>query len=186
MFKVSVCKGSLNIKCLNPLPWDPYVGDILMRTCRVLGETTRIVNVAWQPLQLPSLYWLTFVQFMACCLTAPSHYLEPMLINLQWSSVAFIWGQFCRKCSWYLSLIWVWKLLIQDLSPISQGQCIKNSVQCTSLIVPVMATRVTCTIVRSIRQNNSSGFRGYNTGSLNRACWYKHQARYLIFFHLSL
>ena len=37
---------------------------------------------------------------------------EPMLIYHQWSLVAIIWGQFHRKCSRYLPLTWVWKLLI--------------------------------------------------------------------------
>ena len=46
---------------------------------------------------------------------------EPMLTSHQWSLVAFIWKQFHRKCSRYLSLIWVWKLLIWYLSGISQG-----------------------------------------------------------------
>ena len=32
---------------------------------------------------------------------------EPMLTYHQWGIVAFTWGQFYRKCSRYLSLIWV-------------------------------------------------------------------------------
>ena len=41
---------------------------------------------------------------------------ESVLINHQWGHVAFTWGQFHRKCSKYLSLIWVWKWLIQHSS----------------------------------------------------------------------
>ena len=38
-----------------------------------------------------------------------------------WGIVAFAWGQFHRKCSRHLSLMWVWKLLIQGDSSISWG-----------------------------------------------------------------
>ena len=42
---------------------------------------------------------------MACCLTAPSHYLNQCwLINTGF--VLFTWGQFHRKCSRYLTLIY--------------------------------------------------------------------------------
>ena len=34
---------------------------------------------------------------------------------------ALNWGQFCSKCSRFLSSIWVWKLLIKVYSHISQG-----------------------------------------------------------------
>ena len=44
---------------------------------------------------------------------------EPMLTNHQWDLVTFPWGQFQRKCLRYLSLTWIWKLLIQDYSHIS-------------------------------------------------------------------
>ena len=41
----------------------------------------------------------------------------------KWGFVAFSWGQFHRKCSRYLSLIWVWRLVdvLQDYWHISQG-----------------------------------------------------------------
>ena len=35
---------------------------------------------------------------------------EPMLINHQWSSAAFTWGEFHKKWSIYLSLIGIWKI----------------------------------------------------------------------------
>ena len=38
--------------------------------------------------------------------------LEPILVSHLWYSVAFTWGQFHKKCCRYLSLIWVWKLLM--------------------------------------------------------------------------
>ena len=55
---------------------------------------------------------------------------EPMLADHQWSPVTFIWmaftrGQFQKKCSRYLSLILVWKLLLEDYSHISQEPMIK-------------------------------------------------------------
>ena len=46
---------------------------------------------------------------------------EPMLTYHHWSLVAFTWEQFHMKCSRYLPLIWVWKLLIWDCIHISQG-----------------------------------------------------------------
>ena len=48
---------------------------------------------------------------MACCLTAPSHYLSQCCLitrEVLWYSSEL--GQF--QCSGYLSLIWVWKVLI--------------------------------------------------------------------------
>ena len=39
---------------------------------------------------------------------------EPMLTYHQWSFMAFFWRQFHKKWSTFLSLIWVWKWLIQD------------------------------------------------------------------------
>ena len=46
---------------------------------------------------------------------------ELMLTDNQRGLVAFSWGQFHRKCPRYISLLWVWKLLIQHSSHISQG-----------------------------------------------------------------
>ena len=45
---------------------------------------------------------------------------EPMLTYHQWDLLAFTWGKFHQKCSRYLSLIWVWKLLIHYYDHISQ------------------------------------------------------------------
>ena len=42
-------------------------------------------------------------QVMACCLMAPSHYLNQYFTNHQWGLAPFTWGQFCR-CSRYLFL----------------------------------------------------------------------------------
>ena len=66
--------------------------------------------------------WSTLVQVMACCLIAPSHYLNqcsPMLYL-----VAFTFGQFNRKHLWDLSLIKVWKLLIHTATS-SRDQWVK-------------------------------------------------------------
>ena len=46
---------------------------------------------------------------------------EPVLINLQWSLVAFTWQHFHKKWSRYLCLIRVWKCPIQDYSHLSLG-----------------------------------------------------------------
>ena len=57
--------------------------------------------------------WTLDQTVVACCLMAPSCYLlNSMLTNHQLGLVAFIWGQFHRKCLRYLSLIWLWKLPI--------------------------------------------------------------------------
>ena len=52
----------------------------------------------------------TLAQAMACCLTAPSHYLNQMLTDHQWSPMTFIFGQFHKKCLNHESLKSVWKL----------------------------------------------------------------------------
>ena len=39
-----------------------------------------------------------------------------------WGLTTFIQGQFHRNCTRYLCLLWVWKLLMQNYSCISQGQ----------------------------------------------------------------
>ena len=44
---------------------------------------------------------------MACCLTAPSHYLNQCWL---WSPVTFIFGQFHKRCLNHQSLKSVWKL----------------------------------------------------------------------------
>ena len=63
----------------------------------------------------------TVAPVMACCLTAPSHYLNQCSTNHQWGLVAFTWEQFHRKCSRYLCLKWTSKLLIKDCSCNYQG-----------------------------------------------------------------
>ena len=60
----------------------------------------------------------TLPQVMACCLTAPSHYLNqcwPIISDVLWHSLE---GNFCR----YLSLSWVWQSLIWYCNYISQGR----------------------------------------------------------------
>ena len=51
--------------------------------------------------------WTTLAQVMACCLTAPSHYLNQCWLIR--GSVAYFWEQFRRNCSRYRFRIWVWK-----------------------------------------------------------------------------
>ena len=57
------------------------------------------------------------VHVMAYCLMAPKPLHEPMLTNHWWGLVELTWGQFHRRCSRYLSLIWVWKLLFNSSPP---------------------------------------------------------------------
>ena len=42
---------------------------------------------------------------------------EPKLTNHQLGLVAFTWGQFHRKWSRYLSLMWIWKITNFELQP---------------------------------------------------------------------
>ena len=57
---------------------------------------------------------------MACCLTAPSHYLN-QCINHRWGLVAFIWEKLYRKCSRYLFLIMSLKTTHLRLEPYLTG-----------------------------------------------------------------
>ena len=73
-----------------------------------------------------------------------TQYERPVISCLQsefWTSVDvspmrsfdFIWGQFCRKCSRYLSFIWVWRLLIKNYSCIWVAKSMhwkNNKTQC--------------------------------------------------------
>ena len=55
----------------------------------------------------------TLAQVMACCPTAPSHYLqEPMLTYHKYGPVTLIWGQFHKRYLSHWPLKSVWKLLI--------------------------------------------------------------------------
>ena len=58
----------------------------------------------------------TLAHVMACCLSALSHYHNQCSLII---SEVFGGGQFHWKGSWYLSLIWVWKLLIWNYTHIS-------------------------------------------------------------------
>ena len=77
--------------------------------------------------QWVNLLWLSDIDLgpycnrvMACWLhTKPLP--EPMLTYHSWGSVAFIWKQFHRKCSWYQSVKWVWKFHFYDNWRISLG-----------------------------------------------------------------
>ena len=53
----------------------------------------------------------TLVLVIACCLAAPSHYLNQCWLH-QWSPVTFILGQFHKGCLNHQSLKYVWQLHI--------------------------------------------------------------------------
>ena len=95
---------------------------------RPLSEPKKYIYITW-PRSVNSLWpsdtiWRqrsgsTLAQVMACCLMAPSHYLNQCwLIN---SPVTFILGQFHKRFLNYQSLKSVWKLHIQNFIQISQG-----------------------------------------------------------------
>ena len=54
---------------------------------------------------------------------------EPVLTNHHWSLLAFTWGQFHRKCSRYISLIWFWNLLIYDYSGITHHWHLRSQIK---------------------------------------------------------
>ena len=62
----------------------------------------------------------TLAQVMACCLTAPSHYLNQcwlIISEAQWHS---LW-QFYKRCLYHQSLKSVWKMHVWNFIQISQG-----------------------------------------------------------------
>ena len=81
----------------------------------------------WSPkLLLCWILWSTLVQVMACCLMAPSHYL-----NHCWTSHYWSWAIHLRAISQVMLKIsipdiWLHKLLIQDCSCIFQGPIISR------------------------------------------------------------
>ena len=68
----------------------------------------------------------TLAQVMACCLTAPSHYLNQCWLIIIWSQVTFIVGQFRKRCLNHQSLKSIWKVHIWNYIQISQGPMCKN------------------------------------------------------------
>ena len=85
----------------------------------VLAFKNGVQSVSLYPLWPSDTIWRqrsgsTLAQVMACCLTAPSHYLNQccswMLTDHQWSPVTFILGQFHKRCLNHRSLESVSKL----------------------------------------------------------------------------
>ena len=71
-----------------------------------------------------------------------------MLTNHPWGLAAFSGGKFHRKCSRWLSLIWVWKLLIKNYICISQGQWVKcNNAQWVATRVNVDSYTYKCGVI---------------------------------------
>ena len=64
--------------------------------------------------------WLTWVQVMACCLTAPSHYLNPHWLIISEFLCHLPEGSSTGNVQ-YLYLIWVWISLTENYSCISKG-----------------------------------------------------------------
>ena len=58
--------------------------------------------------------WSILFQVMACCLMAPSNYLNQCLSLVGFER--FTWGQFHMKCSRYIFLAWMMILKITDLT----------------------------------------------------------------------
>ena len=63
---------------------------------------------------------------------------QPMLTNNHWGLVAFTWGQFHRKCSRHLFLLWVWKLLIKIIVTFPGGQWVNLSPPSICIYAPVI------------------------------------------------
>ena len=71
---------------------------------------------------------------MACCLMAPNHYLNQCGLIISEVFRHSPEGSFEGNAQ--RSLIWVWKLLIQDHSCISQGWTIWRSIVCRHMVPP--------------------------------------------------
>ena len=69
--------------------------------------------------------WSTLVQVNGLVPDDTMPLPEPMMTNYQWDHVSFMWVQFHRKCSRYLSSIWVWKLLSQITVATPRDQWVK-------------------------------------------------------------
>ena len=67
----------------------------------------------------------TLAQVMACCLTAPSHYLNQCWLIISEVQVTFILGQFHKRCLNHQSLKSVWKLHTKLSFKFPRGQWIK-------------------------------------------------------------
>ena len=73
--------------------------------------------------------WSTLVQVMACCLTAPSHYLNQCWLIITKRPVMFIWGQFRLRYHSHHSLKLAWNYLSKILLKSPRGQWVNR---CTS------------------------------------------------------
>ena len=84
----------------------PYPSGLLNWNCELYDPVQ--VNSLW-PSDAIWRQWsrLTLVQVMACCLTAPSHYLNQCWLII---TVTFIWGQFHLRHHSHQSISLVWKL----------------------------------------------------------------------------
>ena len=72
----------------------------------------------------------TLVPIMACCLTAPSHYL-----NQCWLTISGILSEGNFTCSRYLSLISVWKLLILRLQTHLPGPNVLKHISTQGILI---------------------------------------------------
>ena len=66
-------------------------------------------------------------QVMACCLMAPSHYLNqcwPPIYEVLWYSPQ---EQFHGECRSYYSVLWVWQLYFKIISIFPRGQWVKTT-----------------------------------------------------------
>ena len=68
----------------------------------------------------------TLDQVMACCLTAPSHYLNQCWLIIKGGPVAFSWEQFHWKCSRYQLVKRVWNYNFEIISTFPRGQWVKS------------------------------------------------------------
>ena len=96
---------------LSPIPIKTYLPNML----KILDIHARLIPNFVLSLGPSDAIWRqrsgsTVAQEMACCLTAPSHYLNQCYTDHQWSPVTFILGQFYKRCLNHQSLKSVWKL----------------------------------------------------------------------------
>ena len=65
----------------------------------------------WQEAHVAIQIWATLDSGKSRLCDGTTPLPEPALTNRQWGHVAFTWGQFHKKCSRFLYLMWVWRLL---------------------------------------------------------------------------
>ena len=119
ILKIGIQRGAM--RSLGKTLWTPLMVSQRWFRCHQYRPRSMLPYAITRPLWVNSLWpsdaiWRqrsesTLAQVLACCLTAPSHYLEPMLTYHQWGSKTFTWKKFHVRCPNHQWLKWTWKPL---------------------------------------------------------------------------